>query len=133
MQHFRELLLSSAIYSILVGLISLSPSFVAGVFAYQIKDLGVLLVFAGESLSLGVVLLGLHSLVAKEMAETGSARLAKYRGAAAYLTVAFAIGVVELLWGWLSGLFTLRTVIVPLIIYVIFMIWAWHNRESRFK
>lgn len=130
MQHMRELLLSSAIYSILVGLISLSPTVVSSTFAYQVKDFGVLLVFAGASLSLGVMLLGLYTLVRKEMEVTGSAKLEKYRGIASYLAIAFAIDVVLLAWGWASGLYTTRTVIVPLIISIIFMLWAWWNRPK---
>jgi hypothetical protein len=133
MDWMSVLLLLSAIYSILVGLIALSPSVVSSIFAYHVSDLGVLRVFAGSSLSFGVVLLGLYMLVAKEQALTASVRLEKYRGIAPYLAIAFAIHVVVLAWGWASGLYTARTVVVPLIIAIIFTVWAWRNRASRFR
>jgi hypothetical protein len=131
-QHMRELLVASGIYSILVGLIALSSRVVAVVFAYQVKDVGVLRVFAATSLALGLVLFGLSTLVAQEQALTGSSRLEKYRGIAPYLAVAFAVAVVLLAWGWASGHYTTRNVLVPLIIEIIFTVWAWQNRPSRF-
>ncbi len=131
MQHFPKLLELSAIFAILVGLIALSPSLVSMIFAYQVRDVGVLLAFAAASLSLGVVLVGLYFLVAKERARTGD-ELKPYRGMAPYLVGAFAIEAVFSAWGWARGLYTVRTVIVPLIIYIVFMVWAWGNRASRF-
>lgn len=131
MDWFLWFLLLSAIYSILVGLIALSPSVVASIFAYEVRDVGVLRVFASASLSFGAVLLGLSMLVAKEQALTQSTKLEKYRGLASYLTGAFAIQVVVLAWGWASGLYTTRTVLVPLIISIYFTLWAWSNRPSK--
>ena len=118
MQHMLQALQVGAGYAILIGLISLSPSLVSSVFAYDVKDRGILLVFAGVNLAFGVVVWGL------------STDSEKYRPMAPYVAVAFAIVAVLLAWGWISGLFTIRTVIVPLIINIVLTIWFWLNRPK---
>lgn len=132
MDRFPKLLELSAIVAILVGLISLSPSRFAAVFGYQVRDIGLLLAFAATSLSLGVVLLGLYFLVAREVRRTGSTELKEYRGIVPSLVIAFGIGFVYWAWGWARGLYTARTALVPLIIYAIFVWWAWNNRAARY-
>lgn len=109
----------NGIYLILLGLATLSPGIAGGVFGYEVKDPGVLLVLSGVFLGFGVVVWVM------------STNTEKYGGLATALFVSLIISIVFLLWGWfVSKNFTARNAAVPLIINVILAVWIWTARPK---
>lgn len=116
MRNIRSALLVNAIYIILLGISTLSPSLASSVFGYEVKDAGILLVLSSVFLGFGVVL----------WAIAGNSE--KYGGLASAVVVALAIGIVFLIWGWMRGLYTARNALVPLVINVVLAGWIWSAR-----
>ncbi|MBI4276815.1 MAG: hypothetical protein HY660_00040 [Armatimonadetes bacterium] len=116
MERLRTPLMVDAIYLFLLGLCTLSPSLVQGVFGYEVKDPGILLVLSGLFFGFGVVVWAT------------SKDPNKYGGLAQALVIALIIGAVFLLWGWLRGLYTPRNVIAPLIINIALAVWIWMSK-----
>jgi len=116
MRNLRSALLVNAIYLILLGISTLSPSLTSSVFGYEVKDAGILLVLSSVFLGFGVVL----------WAIAGNSE--RYGGLASAVVVALAIGVVFLIWGWMRGLYTPRNALVPLVINVVLAGWIWSAR-----
>jgi ABC-type Fe3+-siderophore transport system permease subunit len=118
MERLRTPLIVNAVYVLLVGLVSLSTRVVQAVFGYQVMDRGVLLVFSGSELGLGIVLWGIASAPEKHGA------LWKY------VVTGIAIGTVWLLIGWVRHFYNARNVLVPVIINVVLLIWIWSARPK---
>lgn len=108
----------TSIYTLLIGLSTLSPSLVRAVYGYEVKDAGVLLVLAASFLGAGVVLWGIAS------------DPEKYHGLAGSVIIFLTISIVFLLWGWARGLYTLRNVFLPLIIDIALVGWIWSRRTK---
>ncbi len=126
MDKLPLLLCVLALLEILIGLLSLFPSVTSAFFASEMKE-GVRQFLAGSSLAFGVVVLGLAMLVREEKRITKSNDLEKFRRIAYYLTIAFAIGVVLLGWGWATRLYTGPAVIILLLIELVGLVWSWNN------
>jgi hypothetical protein len=120
MDRLRAPLMISAVYALFLGLSTLSPSITSGVFGYDVKDPGVLLVLSAAFLGFGVVLWGIASDVEK------------YGGLATFVVIAFVIFIVWLIYGWLTNLFTARIqhVLALLIIDIVLAIWIWSARPK---
>jgi len=118
MEKLRTPLLLAAIYLLLLGLSTLSPSIVRGVFGYEVKDPGVLLALSAASWGSGIVVWGI------------AADPDKHGGLAWTVIVYLVIFIVFLLWGWGGRLYTFRNVVLPLIIDVGLVIWLWSARKS---
>lgn len=118
MEKLRMPLLVTAIYILLLGLSALSPSVVRGVFGYEVKDGGVLLVLSATFLGFGVVLWS----IAGDPEE--------YGGLALPVVISLVIGIVFVLWGWVNGVFTARNVVLPLIIDIVLVGWIWSARTK---
>ncbi len=116
MSKVRTPLLINAIYLLLLGIATLSPSIAKSVFGYEVKDPGVLLVLSGIFLGYGIVLWVV------------AGNVEKFGGLATAQAVALAIGAVFLIWGWLRGDFNARNALVPLIINVVLLVWLWTAR-----
>src|SRR5574337_529845 len=110
--------MASAIYLLLLGLVTLSPNLVGSIFGYDVKDPGVLLVLSGVFLGFGVVVWA------------ASASPEKYGGLATAIAVGLVIGLLFLLYGWMRGLFTLRNVGLPIIINVVLIGWIWSAKPK---
>jgi FtsH-binding integral membrane protein len=115
-EKLRMPLLLTALYILLIGLCTLSPTLVRGVFGYEVKDAGVLLVLSAAFLGSGVVLWS----IASDPGKYGTLAMAVFT----YLI----IFIVFLLWGWVSHLYTLRNVVIPLIINIVLAAWMWSSR-----
>jgi hypothetical protein len=61
LQTLRTPLILTSIYTLLIGLSTLSPSLVRAVYGYEVKDAGVLLVLAASFLGAGIVLWSIAS------------------------------------------------------------------------
>lgn len=107
-----------AVYVLLLGVSTLSPSLVRTVFGYDVKDAGTLLVLSSVFLGFGWVLW------------TVASDTQKYGGLASAVVVALAIGAVFLLWGWARQLFTARNALVPLIINIGLIGWLWSAKPK---
>ncbi len=118
MDKLRTPLLINAVYLILLGLSTLSPSLTSSVFGYEVKDPGVLLVLSGIFLGFGVVVWTIASNVEK------------YGGLAAAQATALIIGALFLIWGWAKGYYTPRNALVPLIINIVLAGWIWSARPK---
>ena len=116
MEKLRMPLLLAAIYILLIGLSTLSPALVRGIFGYEVKDAGVLLVLSAAFLGSGVMLWSIAS------------DPVKYGTLAVPVFIYLVIFIVFLLWGWASHLYTFRNVVIPLIINVVLAVWIWSAR-----
>ena len=118
MEKLRTPMMVNAVYLILLGLATLTPSLTKSVFGYEAKDPGVLLVLSGIFFGYGVVVWSIAS------------DAAKHGGLASAQVVALGIGIVFLIWGWARGDYTPRNVLVPLIINIILAGWIWSARPK---
>ena len=118
MEKLRTPLMVGAVYILLLGISTLSPSLVRTVFGYDVKDAGTLLVLSSVFLGFGWVLW------------TVAADTQKYGGLASAVVVALAIGAVFLLWGWARHLFTARNALVPLVINSGLVGWIWSAKPK---
>ncbi len=108
----------NAVYLILLGLSTLTPSLTSAVFGYEAKDPGVLLVLSGLFFGFGVVVW------------TIAGNVEKFGGLATAQMVALVIGAVFLIWGWAANLYTVRNALVPLIINIVLAGWIWSARPK---
>jgi hypothetical protein len=108
----------NAIYLILLGLSTLTPSLTQSVFGYEVKDPGVLMVLSGLFFGFGVVVW------------TISSNTTQFGGLAGAQVAALVISIVFLLWGWATNLFTARNALVPLIINIVLAGWIWSARPK---
>jgi hypothetical protein len=115
-EKLRMPLLLTAIYILLIGLCTLSPALVRGVFGYEVKDAGVLLVLSAAFLGSGVVLWSIAG-------DPG-----KYGNLAVPVFIYLVIFIVFLLWGWVNHLYTFRNVVIPLLINVVLAVWIWSSK-----
>ncbi len=118
MEKVRTPLMVSAVYLILLGLSTLSPSLAQTVFGYEVKDPGVLRVLSGLFLGYGVVVWSMAS------------NAGQYGGLASAQAMSLGISVLFLIWGWAGGLFTPRNALVPLIINVVLAAWLWSSKPK---
>ena len=118
MEKLRTPLMINAVYLILLGLSTLSPSLTQSVFGYEVKDPGVLLVLSGLFFGFGVVVWSMAS------------NTEKYGGLATAQFVSLVIGIVFLLWGWLRQFYTARNALVPIIINIVLAAWIWSARPK---
>ena len=113
MDRLRTPLLLTAIYVLLLGLCTLSPSIVRVVFGYEVKDAGVLLVLSAAFWGSGMILWGIAGAPEKH-------------GDLAWAVVVYlVIFAAFLLLGWAKGLYTVRSVGLPLVIDVVLAGWIW--------
>ncbi len=118
MEKLRLPVMLDAIYCILLGLATLSPSLAAGIFGHEGKDPALLLTLSGLLLGFGVVIWFI------------AGDIEKYGGLATALVFALLISAVFLVWAWTTNLFTARTALVPLIINVVLAIWIWSAKPK---
>ena len=109
-------MLVDAIYVLLLGVATLSPSLTRSAFGYEVRDPGVLLVLSSAFLGLGVLLWAI------------AANSERFGGLASAVVVALVVGAVFLIWGWMRGLYTARNALVPLIINIVLAGWIWSAR-----
>ena len=107
-----------AIYGILLGLATISPSLATSIFGHEGKDPGVLLTLSGLFLGFGVVVW------------TIAGDVQKYGGLATAYVIALIISAVFLIWAWAAGMFTARTALVPLIINLVLAGWIWSAKPK---
>ena len=113
MQKLRTPLLLTAIYILLIGLSTLSGRLAGAIYGYEVRDPGVLRILSASFLGFGVVLWAV------------SADPEKHGGLTTSVVAALAIFIIFLLWGWGTGLYTARNVLLPLIIDVVLGAWLW--------
>jgi len=113
MENLRTPLLVTAIYVLLLGFSTLSPSIVRGVFGYEVKDAGVLLVLSAAFWGAGIILWSIAG--APE----------RHGDLAQAVVVYLVIFIAFLLLGWARGLYTLRNVGLPLVIDIVLAGWIW--------
>lgn len=109
----------SGILSLLYGIVTLSPSLASSIFAYEVKDLGLLSVITALFLSLGVITLA------------AAANIEKYGGLAPAFALAQAITALIAAWKWWAGVFTARNVLVSLVLAVVLAVWIWSARPRE--
>jgi hypothetical protein len=110
----------SGILSLLYGVVTLSPSLASSIFAYDVRDLGLLSIMSALFLSLGVITLA---------AASNSDR---YGGLASAFALAHVIAAVVLAWKWAAGVFTARNALVSLILEIVLAVWLWSARPKTY-
>jgi hypothetical protein len=118
MEKVRTPLMVGAVYLILLGLSTLSPSLTQSVFGYEVKDAGILRVLSGLFLGYGVVVWSIAS------------NADRYGGLASAQAISLVIGVLFLIWGWAGGLYTARNALVPLVINIVLAAWLWSAKPK---
>ena len=118
LEKLRTPMTITALYILLNGLVTLSPSMVSSVYGYAVQDRGVLLVLSSVFLGLGVLDWGIAS------------NTPKYGGLAMYVVAGLVIGILWLLWGLSSHMFTFRNAGVPIVINLVLAAWIWSARPK---
>ncbi|MDI6772135.1 MAG: hypothetical protein QME77_06050 [bacterium] len=118
MEKLRLPVKLDAIYTVLLGLATLSPSLGASIFGHKAQDPALLLTLSGLFIAFGVVIW----VIAGD--------IEKYGGLATALVLALLITAVFLVWAWATNLFTARTALVPLIINIVLAIWIWSAKPK---
>ena len=118
MEKLRTPITVSAVYILLLGVITISPGLVNSIFGYAVADQGILRVLSGTLLGLGLLLWGIASDVGK------------HGGLASYVVYAIGVGTLWLLWGWLGHLFTLRNAGLPIVINIVLAAWVWSAKPK---
>ena len=107
-----------AVYYLLLGLTTITPSIAGAVFDYPVKDVGVLLVLSAAFLGIGV------------LAWVIAGDTKKYGGLASALVAVLIIAILFNLWAWFGGLFGARQLLVPIIIDVGLIAWIWSAKPK---
>lgn len=110
----------SGILALVYGVVTLSPSLARGIFAYDVRDVGLLSILSALFLSLGVITLAAAS------------NTDRYGGLASAFALSHAIAAVVLAWRWATGLFTARNALISLILEVILAVWIWSARPKTY-
>ena len=118
METLRTPIMVKAIYMFLLGLSTISPSLASSVYGAEVKDPGLLLTLSGVFFGFGVV----------DWTVAGSTE--KYGGLASALVIALLIGALFLIWTWITGAYTARVVLVPIIINVVLAGWIWSAKPK---
>lgn len=113
MTRLRTPLLITAIYYLLIGLTAFFPSLVRSVSGYDVQDTGLLLSMASWGIGFGLVTWAI------------AANADRYGGLAPVMALALAISVVVLLYGLLTGVYTVRAAGPGLVIGVVLAVWIW--------
>ena len=118
MEKVRTPLMVNAVYLILLGIATLSPSLTQSVFGYEVKDAGVLLILSGVFIGYGVVVWSI----------AGGAD--KYGGLASVQAISLVVSILFLLLGWSRGVYTARNALAPLIINLVLAAWLWSAKPK---
>jgi|SRR3972149_3794662 len=113
MEKLRTPLWVSTIYLFLLGLTTLTPSIATSVYGTEVRDAGTLLALSGLFFSFCVVLWAIAN------------NTDRYGGLASAFGAALLVSAVFLVWGWATGVHTVRVALVPLIINVVLAGWMW--------
>ena len=118
MEKLRTPLLVTAIYILVLGFLTLSPSMVRAVFGFTTNDRGVLLILSAAFWASGVVLAGI-------------ARDPEKHGDLAWTVMVYlVIFIVFLLWGRVERLYSIRHLAIPLVIDAGLVVWIWFARKG---
>jgi len=114
----RPALQVTGVYTLLVGLLLLIPSLGSAVFAYTVKDVAAASGWGSALLSLGIVILAVAADVDRH-------------GRLAWTVVAgLLISAFDLLYFFITGAYSARNVIVPIIINALLAAWIWSVRPK---
>ncbi len=103
----RSALLVDGIYAIIVGLALFFPSLAAGIFARPVKDAAVT-----SGWGTGIITIGLLAIAA-------ASDVSKYGGLAWAFVVGLLLAAIDLIYFWVTGAYTARNVLAPIIINVV--------------
>ncbi len=118
MEKLRTPIQVVAVYYLLLGFATITPSIASAVFDYPVKDTGVLMALSGAFLGIGVLVRGI----------AGDPQ--KYAGLASSLVTLLVIAVVFNVWALVGGTLTARQLLVPLIIDIALIVWLWSARPK---
>lgn len=118
MEKLRTPLVVQAVYLLLLCISTLFPSLAASVYGVEAKDVGLLVELSGLFLAFAVVV----------WVVAGNTE--KYGGLAFAFVVALLISAVFSVYTLVSGLFTARTILAPIIINVVLAVWIWSARPK---
>lgn len=114
----RPALWVAGIYGIAAGVIQLIPSLSVAVFARPVTDVAVTSGWGSTLIALGLLVVAMASDVGK------------YGGLAAMLAVGLLAITLDLVYFFVTEVYTLRTIIVPIIINTILIAWIWSVRPK---
>ncbi|MDR7414985.1 MAG: hypothetical protein QN193_10850 [Armatimonadota bacterium] len=112
----RTALLVNGVWTALAGIVLFFPSIGAAVFAYPIKDPAVT---SGWGSSL--IVIGTLAFLASQDTE-------RYGRLAWVFAGGLLLTTVDLLYFWLTGAYTARTVLPPIVINLVLVVWIWTSR-----
>ena len=114
----RPALWVAGIYAIAVGVIQLFPSLAGAVFDRPVTDVAVVSGWGSTLIALGLLVLAMASNVEK------------YGDLAGWLVVGLLVTTLDLVYFFVTNAYTLRTIIVPIIINTILIAWIWSARPK---
>ncbi len=114
----RPVLWGAGIYAIAVGVILLFPSLSVAVFDRPVTDVAVESGWGSTLIAFGLLVVAMASNVEK------------YGGLAGMLAAGLLAITLDLVYFFVTNVYTLRTIIVPIIINVILIAWIWSARPK---
>lgn len=106
----------NGVYGILAGLLLIFPSLAASVFAYPVKDPAVT-----SAWGVDILVVGLLSIAA-------SSDVARHGSLGRIFALGLLLTAVDLFYFWMTGAFTARNVLAPIVINLGLAAWIWMSR-----
>ena len=109
---------AGGIYVLLVGILLLFPAWGAAVFGRPVMDAATESGWGAALISIGLILI------------VAATDVTKYGGLAWVFVVGFLLSAVDLIYFWITGAYTARTALVPVVLNVAFAAWIWSKRSK---
>lgn len=115
----RPALLVAGFYAVVTGFILLFPAFASRVFGRAVPDPAVLGGWGTSIVANGILALGAAS------------DTRRYGGLAPLFAAGLLVGTFGLLYYFLTGAYTARTVLLPLVVNALLVAWIWSARPKE--
>lgn len=106
------------IYVLLVGILLLFPAWGAAVFGRPVMDAAVTSGWGAALIGIGLI-----TIVA-------ASDVTKYGGLAGVFVASFLISTLDLIYFWITGAYTARNVLVPVVLNVAIAAWIWSTQSK---
>ncbi len=117
--RLRTPLLVNGVYAIAVGILLLIPPWAAAVFEYPTKDPAADSGWGASVIGIGLIALGAAS------------DAAKYGGLVWAFTAGLLLVALDLGYFWMTGVYTARNVLAPIVINIALAAWIWSARPKQ--
>lgn len=117
--RLRTALLVNGVYAVVVGILLLIPKWAAAVFDYPTLDPAADSGWGATTIGTGLIVLGAAS------------DAAKYGGLAWAFVTGLLVIALDLIYFWVTGIYSARNVLIPILINIVVAAWIWSARPKR--